>query len=103
MHISIPPIPVEYYPPLPYHVRSFCGETFLRLSKRTEYGLRAVVQLARLEPRAFVQSKDLAQQEKLPNKFLESILLAVGSSKARSAAVVGIGCRARRVKSRWGN
>jgi Rrf2 family cysteine metabolism transcriptional repressor len=49
----------------------------LRLSKRTEYGLRAVVQLARLEPRAFVQSKDLAQQEKLPNKFLESILLAL--------------------------
>src|SRR5438067_10228169 len=49
----------------------------LRLSKRTEYGLRAVVQLARLEPRAFVQSKDLAQQEDLPNKFLESILLAL--------------------------
>jgi Rrf2 family protein len=49
----------------------------LRLSKRTEYGLRAVVQLARLEPRAFVQSKDLAHQEKLPNKFLESILLAL--------------------------
>lgn len=49
----------------------------MRLSKRTEYGLRAVVQLARLEPRAFVQSKDLAQQEKLPNKFLESILLAL--------------------------
>jgi Rrf2 family cysteine metabolism transcriptional repressor len=49
----------------------------LRLSKRTEYGLRAVVQLARLEPRTFVQSKDLAQQENLPNKFLESILLAL--------------------------
>src|SRR4051812_33459911 len=49
----------------------------LRLSKRTEYGLRAIVQLARLEPRTFVQSKDLAQQEKLPNKFLESILLAL--------------------------
>ena len=47
------------------------------LSKRTEYGLRAVVQLARLEPRIFVQSKDLAQQEGLPNKFLESILLAL--------------------------
>ena len=47
------------------------------LSKRTEYGLRAVVQLARLWPRTFVQSKDLAQQEGLPNKFLESILLAL--------------------------
>lgn len=36
-----------------------------------------MVQLARLWPRAYVQSKDLAQQEDLPNKFLESILLAL--------------------------
>ena len=49
----------------------------MRLSKRTEYGLRAVVALARLWPRHFVQSKDLAHQEGLPNKFLESILLAL--------------------------
>jgi Rrf2 family protein len=49
----------------------------LRLSKRTEYGLRAVVQLARLSPRSYVQSKDLAAPEKLPNKFLEAILLAL--------------------------
>lgn len=49
----------------------------MRLSKRTEYGLRAVVQLARLYPRHFVQSGDLAKQEGLPNKFLESILLAL--------------------------
>jgi Rrf2 family protein len=49
----------------------------LKLSKRTEYGLRAVVQLARLRPRQFVQSRDLASQEALPNKFLESILLAL--------------------------
>lgn len=49
----------------------------MRLSKRTEYGLRAVVQLAQLWPRGYVQSKDLAEQEDLPNKFLESILLAL--------------------------
>ncbi len=49
----------------------------MRLSKRTEYGLRAVVQLAQLWPRTFVQSKDLSEQEGLPNKFLESILLAL--------------------------
>jgi Rrf2 family protein len=36
-----------------------------------------VVQLARLWPRHFVQSRDLSQQENLPNKFLESILLAL--------------------------
>jgi len=49
----------------------------LRLSKRTEYGLRAVVQLAQLWPRNYVQARDLADQEDLPNKFLESILLAL--------------------------
>ena len=49
----------------------------MKLSKRTEYGLRAVVQLARLWPAHYVQSRDLAQQESLPNKFLESILLVL--------------------------
>ncbi len=49
----------------------------MRLSKRTEYGLRAVVQLARQYPRDYVQSRDLAEQEQLPNKFLEAILLAL--------------------------
>ncbi len=48
----------------------------MRLSKQTEYGLRAIVQLARLYPRTYVQSRDLAQQEGLPStKFLEAILL----------------------------
>lgn len=49
----------------------------MRLSKRTEYGLRAIVQLARLWPAQYVQSRDLSKQEELPNKFLESILLAL--------------------------
>lgn len=35
------------------------------------------MQLARLWPHTYVQSKDLAQQEGLPTKFLESILLAM--------------------------
>lgn len=47
----------------------------MRLSKRTEYGLRAIVQLARLEPNVYVQSKELScGQEKLPVKFLEAVL-----------------------------
>ena len=53
------------------------GDPIVKLSKRTEYGLRAVVQLARLWPATFVQSRDLSKQEDLPNKFLESILLAL--------------------------
>ena len=49
----------------------------MRLSKRTEYGVRAIVQLARHWPQTYIQSRDLAKQESLPNKFLESILLAL--------------------------
>lgn len=49
----------------------------MKLSKRTEYGLRAIVALARLGEETFVQSKDLSKQEELPNKFLEAILLAL--------------------------
>lgn len=49
----------------------------MTLSKRTEYGLRAVVHLARLWPHKFIQSKDLAREENLPAKFLEAILLAL--------------------------
>lgn len=47
------------------------------LSKRTEYGLQAVVQLARLYPQGYVQARDLSQQDQSPGKFLESILLAL--------------------------
>lgn len=49
----------------------------MKLSKRTEYGVRAIVQLARHWPQGYVQSKDLARQDRLPTKFLESILLAL--------------------------
>lgn len=49
----------------------------MKLSKRTEYGLRAVIALARLGPSTYVQSKDLARTEELPNKFLEAILLTL--------------------------
>lgn len=49
----------------------------MKLSKRTEYGLRAVVALARLDPQTYVQSKDLSRNEDLPTKFLEAILLTL--------------------------
>jgi Rrf2 family protein len=62
---------------LPPHIFSTHRGASLRLSKRTEYGLRAVVRLAQLGPRDFVQSRDLAEQETLPNKFLEAVLLAL--------------------------
>jgi Rrf2 family transcriptional regulator, cysteine metabolism repressor len=49
----------------------------VKLSKRTEYGLRAVVRLTQLWPHKYIQSKDLSQEENLPAKFLEAILLAL--------------------------
>lgn len=49
----------------------------MRVSKRTEYALRAIIHLARLQPGQFVQSRDVARMEKLPNKFLESVLLGL--------------------------
>lgn len=49
----------------------------MKLSKRTEYGLRAVVHLSRLWPHNYIQSKDLSREENLPAKFLEAILLAL--------------------------
>lgn len=86
----------------------------MKLSKRTEYGIRAIVQLARKWPRGFVQSKDLAQNEKLPNKFLESILLALrrggfleskigregGYRLSRAPKEIGVGDIIRRLEGR---
>jgi len=53
-------------------------EIKMRLSKRGEYGLRAMIDLATWEPRThFVQIKDIATREKIPPKFLEQILLTL--------------------------
>jgi Rrf2 family protein len=53
----------------------------MRLSKRGEYGLRAMIELATWEsdlpdPR-IVQIKELAERQKIPAKFLEQILLSL--------------------------
>jgi Rrf2 family protein len=70
MIVTAPPL-VARAPAHPY------DSPEVKLSKRTEYGLRAVVQLALAEPRTFVQVKDLAKDEGLPKKWLEAILLAL--------------------------
>jgi Rrf2 family protein len=52
----------------------------MRLSKRGEYGLRAMIDLAILEPETgngVVQIKEIAEREKIPAKFLEQILLTL--------------------------
>ncbi len=45
------------------------------LSKKTKYGLRALLALARKWNQGPVLIADLAQQERIPKKFLELILL----------------------------
>lgn len=52
----------------------------MRLSKRGEYGLRAMINLANAQkhsPGAMVQIKDISEEEKIPAKYLEQILLAL--------------------------
>lgn len=52
----------------------------MRLSKRGEYGLRAMISLAEAQknsPTGMVQIKEISAREKIPAKFLEQILLAL--------------------------
>jgi Rrf2 family protein len=50
----------------------------MRLSKRGEYGLRAMIDLATWDHGSTaVQIKDIAEREQIPPKFLEQILLTL--------------------------
>lgn len=47
------------------------------ISKKTKYGLKALVYLARRYEKGPVLIADLARDERIPKKFLEAILLAL--------------------------
>lgn len=52
----------------------------MRLSKRGEYGLRAMIILTHAykeSPDAMMQIKEISEQDKIPGKYLEQILLAL--------------------------
>lgn len=52
----------------------------MRLSKRGEYGLRAMLILADVQknsPTGMIQIKEISAREQIPAKFLEQILLAL--------------------------
>ncbi len=53
----------------------------MQLSKRTQYGIRALICLADAYERGYLQTKELSAREKLPTKFLESILSALTRGK----------------------
>jgi Rrf2 family protein len=81
----------------------------MRLSKRGEYGLRAMIFLSNTAtpsgPHPLMQIKDISERENIPPKFLEQILLALknagllqsrmgfggGYSLARSAEEIKLG------------
>jgi Rrf2 family protein len=63
----------------------------MNLSKRTEYGLRALVCLADAYEHGFLQTRELSAREKLPPKFLESILLALTRGKFLSSKIGATG------------
>ena len=64
----------------------------MKLSKRGEYGLRAMVDLASHPAGVVVPMKDIAQREQIPVKFLEQILLTLrNAGLLRSRMGVGGG------------
>jgi Rrf2 family protein len=65
----------------------------MKLSKRGEYGLKAIIDLASQdELAAFSQIKDIAARQQIPVKFLEQILLTLkNAGLLRSRAGVGGG------------
>lgn len=54
------------------------------LSKKTKYGLKAITYIARNESDLPVRVSEIAEHEKIPQKFLEGILLTL-----RKAGVLG--------------
>ncbi len=65
----------------------------MKLSKRGEYGLKAIIDLAsQAEPTAVSQIKDIAARQQIPVKFLEQILLTLkNAGLLHSRAGVGGG------------
>ena len=64
------------------------------ISQRARYAFKAVVALARAKPGVGLQIRELCEQEKLPRKFLEQILLMLKAAGYRSEERrVGKECR----------
>lgn len=49
----------------------------MKLSKRGEYGLKALIDLAAGDAEAVIHIRELAEREQIPVKFLEQILLSL--------------------------
>ena len=49
----------------------------MKLSKKSEYGLRALLELTRTHDRTTLQRHEIADRQRIPIEFLEQILLAL--------------------------
>jgi Rrf2 family protein len=49
----------------------------MRLSKKSEYGLRALLELALVHGKTMLQRRDIADRQHIPVEFLEQILLTL--------------------------
>jgi Rrf2 family protein len=49
----------------------------MKLSKRGEYGLKALIDLTTNDTQGVIQIREIAEREKIPIKFLEQILLTL--------------------------
>lgn len=56
----------------------------MKLSKKSEYGLRALIELSRNSGIGLVQRQDIARRQHIPKEFLEQILLQL-----RAAGILG--------------
>lgn len=52
----------------------------MKISRKGEYALRAMIYLALNEKKGYLQSQEIAQKEDIPIKFLEQILLELRNS-----------------------
>lgn len=56
----------------------------MKLSKKSEYALRALIELSRNSGTGLVQRQDIARRQHIPKEFLEQILLQL-----RAAGILG--------------
>ena len=74
------------------------------MSRKARYALRALYALSAEEARGPVLIADLAEREKIPHKFLETILLELknaGVLKSKKGKGGGYSMAARPSRSRW--
>lgn len=62
----------------------------MKPSKRCEYGICAAVRLARVHKGPYLQSREIADAEELPAKFLEAVLLQMRAAGILESKV-GVG------------